>query len=180
MMIQFIIAAEAAAEGGATTFPPFDTTHFPSQLFWLAILFGTLYFVLSRFILPGLGGVLEHREGTIANDLDEAARLNDKAVEAQKSVDIAIAQAHAKARETASKARAKMDAEISEATTKVDAELDARLTEAETRISALREAAMSNVESIASSAAGNILDKLGVSAGKSQLDVAVKSAITGR
>jgi len=178
-MILFAITAEAAHESAAATFPPFDTSTFPSQLFWLALLFGFLYIVLSRFILPRLGGVLEHRESTIANDLDEAARMNDQAVEAQNAVEVSIAQAQAKARETANKARLKIDTAISTETTKIDAELDTRLSQAEARISKLRDDAMLNVETIASDAASNILSKFNTSASKGDLGAAVKSALSG-
>ena len=178
-MSLFAIAEEAAHESAAAPFPPFDTSHFPSQLFWLALLFGFLYIVLSRFILPRLGGVLERRESTIANDLDEAARMNDQAVEAQNAVETSIAQAQAKARETANKARLKIDTAISTETSKIDAELDTKLSHAETRIAKLRDDAMQNVETIASDAASNILSKFDTSAARGDLTAAVKSALSG-
>lgn len=176
-MISIILAADAATEGEAAPFPPFETWHFPSQIFWLVLLFGFLYFVLSRFILPNIGNTLERRESTIASDLDEAARLNEEAVDAQKAVEVSIAKAHAKARETAEKARAKIDKSISEQTAKVDAELDSKLASAETRISALRADAMKNVESIAGDTAEAILGKFSSKAGKSNITSAVKSAL---
>lgn len=179
-MIFLVTAAEAAKDSAASTFPPFDTSHFPSQLFWLALLFGFLYIVLSRLILPRLGGVMERRESTIARDLDEAARMNDQAVDAQNAVEVSIAEAQAKARETASKARTKIDTEISIATTKVDAELDTKLVEAEARIAKLRTTAMKNVETIASDTATSILARFNTSASTAELETAVKSALSAR
>lgn len=177
-MFAIVMAAEAAhGAEKAAAFPPFETWHFPSQIFWLAVLFGFLYFVLSRFILPSIGNTLERRESSIASDLDEAARLNEEAVEAQKAVEVSIAKAHAKARETADKARAKIDKNIAEETTKVDAEVDAKLAEAETRIAALRADAMKNVESIAGDATESILGKFNSKAGKADISSAVKSAL---
>ena len=93
-MFAIILAADAAAGAETAVFPPFDPWLFPSQISWLVVLFGTLYFVLSRFILPGIGNTLERRERSIASDLDEAARLNDEAVAAQKAVEVSIAKAH--------------------------------------------------------------------------------------
>ena len=174
-MFAIILAADAAKE--AAVFPPFDPWHFPSQIFWLVVLFGTLYFVLSRFILPGIGNTLERRESSIASDLDEAARLNDEAVEAQKAVEVSIAKAHGKARETADKARAKIDKELTTETAKVDAELDKKLADAETRIAALRADAMKNVEEIAGAAAESVLGKFGSKAGKADVASAVKTAL---
>ncbi|MEP1142301.1 MAG: hypothetical protein ABJH52_01170 [Henriciella sp.] len=172
-MLPITIAADAAQ----AAFPPFETWHFPSQIFWLAVLFGGLYFILSRFILPSIGNTLEQRESSIADDLDEAARLNDEAVDAQKAVEVSIAKAHGKARETADKARTKIDKEIAAETAKVDAEVDKKLAEAETRISALRADAMKSVESIASDAAASVIGKFGSKAGSADVSTAVKSAL---
>ena len=177
-MYPILIAAEAAKDAEkAASFAPFEPWHFPSQIFWLAVLFGFLYFVLSRFILPSIGNTLERRESSIASDLDEAARLNEEAVDAQKAVEVSIAKAHAKARETADKARAKIDANIAKETAKVDAEVDAKLADAETRIEALRAEAMKNVESIASETTEVILGKFSSKAGKSDIASAVKTAL---
>lgn len=176
-MYPILIAAEAAKGAEKAAFPPFDPWHFPSQIFWLVVLFGTLYIVLSRFILPRIGNTLERRESTIASDLDEAARLNDEAVDAQKAVEVSIAKAHGKARETADKARAKIDKEIATETAKVDAEVDKKLAEAETRISALRADAMQNVESIASDAAKSVIGKFGSKTTKAKVTAAVKTAL---
>jgi len=176
-MYPILIAAEVAKDAEKAAFPPFDPWHFPSQIFWLVVLFGFLYFVLSRFILPSIGNTLERRESSIASDLDEAARLNEEAVDAQKAVEVSIAKAHAKARETADKARTKIDKEIASETAKVDAEVDKKLAEAETRISDLRSEAMKNVESIAGDAAETVLGKFGSKAGKADISSAVKTAL---
>ena len=178
-MIALVMAADAADKAGGAGFAPFETWHFPSQIFWLVVLFGILYFVLSRFILPGIGNTLERRESTIAKDLDEASRLNDKAVEAQKATEQAIAQAHAKARETAAQARAKIDADISAATAKADAKIDDKLAAAEARIAELRAEAMQNVEQIASETAGVMLAKFNTTAPKADLNAAIKTVLKG-
>ena len=177
-MIAIFTAADASKGAGAA-FPPFDPWHFPSQIFWLAILFGVLYFVLSRFILPQLGAVLERRENTIADNLDEAARLNDQAIEAQKAMETSMAEARAQARDTASKARAKMDAEIRQETAKVDAELDAKLEAAELRISERRSEILENVESIATDAAEALVAKFEANIPAADIKKAVTGALDG-
>lgn len=173
-MMFLTFAAEAT--GGSAAFPPFDPWHFPSQLFWLTILFGFLYIMLSRVILPKLGGVIEKRGDTIADALDEAARLDEQAKEAQKQQELHLAEARAKARETADKARAKVEAEIAAETQKVDADLAERLSEAEARIQKVRSDALSNVESIATGATQTILGRFGVSVSESEAKSAVARA----
>lgn len=174
------LAAEAAGAGeeAAAPFPPFETWHFPSQIFWLTILFGGLYLVLSRAILPRLGSVIERREDTIANDLDEATRLDEQATEAAQALEVRIAEAKAKARATADEARAKIDAEIAQETAKVDAEVDEKLAAAEARISKLRSEAMSNVETVASDAVQAITARFGVIASEGDAKSAVKAILS--
>ena len=53
--------AEGAGHAAEAAFPPFDPTYFASQLFWLAISFIVLYVLLSRFVLPRIGGAIEER-----------------------------------------------------------------------------------------------------------------------
>lgn len=176
MMIAFL--AETAGHGGeAAAFPPFETWHMPSQLFWLAVLFTALYLALSRFILPKMSDTIEKRANRVASDLDEAARLNNQAVEAQKALELRLAQARAKARETAEKAREKTEAELASETARVDADLARKLETADARISKLRADAMSNVEQIAVDAADAMITRLGVRASPADLKKAVSAAL---
>ncbi|MEE2879183.1 MAG: hypothetical protein VX593_09295 [Pseudomonadota bacterium] len=177
-MMSIFLAAPATTEAteGSAAFPPFDPWHFPSQLFWLVILFGGLYIALSRFVLPKLGGVIEKRGDTIADSLDEAARLDEQAKEAKKQQELHLAEARAKARETADKARAKVEAEIAAETQKVDADLATRLDEAEARIQKLRTEALANVDAIATDTAQAMLSRFGVDVSEADARSAVKRA----
>lgn len=173
MMIAFL--AETAGEAAA--FPPFETWHMPSQLFWLAVLFTALYLALSRFILPKMSDTIEKRSNRVASDLDEAARLNNQATEAQKALELRLAQARGKARETADKAREKTEAELASETARVDADLAKKLEAADARISKLRADAMKNVEQIAVDTAEAMTARLGVKVSKADLKKAVSAAL---
>ncbi len=49
-------------------FPPFDTTNLASTIFWLAVSFGLLYYLMSKIALPRVAEILETREGKIDGD----------------------------------------------------------------------------------------------------------------
>lgn len=176
MIIAFLAEAAGQGDGGAA-FPPFETWHMPSQLFWLAILFTALYLALSRFILPKMSDTIEKRANRVASDLDEAARLNNQAVEAQKALELRLAQARAKARDTAEKARDKTDADLAAETARVDADLAKKLEAADTRIARLRADAMKNVEQIAVDAAEVMTGRFGVKPSKADLKKAVTASL---
>ena len=174
----FVLASAAESGAAKPAFPPFDPWHFPSQLFWLVLLFGFLYIVLSRLILPRLGAILERRENTIAESLDEAVILNEQSQKAQAAVETSISAARTKARETAAKARLKIDVEIREETAVVDANLEKKLAEAEERITALRADAIKNVESFAVDAGVLMAKKIGAKVKKSEISAAVKPLVS--
>ena len=79
--------------------PQLDFSMWPPQLIWLAITFGVLYILISKFALPKIGGTIEQRQNRIANDLDEAQRLKDDTEKAIAAYEAALAEARAKAEE---------------------------------------------------------------------------------
>ena len=148
------------AEAGHANFPPFDASTFPSQLLWFALVFGGMYYFLSKKYLPAVGGVIEARRARIAKDIDEATAMQRQADDAAAAHEKQIAAARANAQATAQAARDKISAETDAKRKALDDELNAKLAEAEARISANRSAAMANVSSIARDATGAIVERL--------------------
>jgi F-type H+-transporting ATPase subunit b len=151
----------ADAHGGAG-FPPFDQLgdYGVSQIFWLVVTFGGLYFVLSRVFLPKIEKAISDRESTIAADISEAAALSQKADGAVKAFEQRINEARSRARQTADEARKAADARIAEETARVEAELARKLADAEKRVADVRAAAMANVAVVAEGATTEIVEKL--------------------
>ncbi|MEL6920072.1 MAG: F0F1 ATP synthase subunit B [Pseudomonadota bacterium] len=151
-------ATEEAASSGV--FPPFDTSTFASQLFWLAITFGFFYWFISKIISPRIGEILETRQDRIAQDLAKAQDLSDETNAAIAAYEQDLATAKANANDIAQKARDKAKAEAEAERAKVDDDLNAKLTEAETRISDIRAKAMGEVSTIAQDTASELIGKL--------------------
>ena len=166
---------DAGHEGGA--FPPFDSSTFPSQLLWLAIVFGLFYLFLKRVVLPRIGGILEVRRDRIAQDLDQAARMKEEADAAVAAYEQELAEARAKATGIAQEARdsAKRDAEAERK--RVEAELEKKLAEAESRIAGIKETALKEVGNIAEETTAAIVEQLvGAKADATAVAEAVRNA----
>lgn len=154
-------AAEAAAAGETSPgLPQLDPTYFPSQLFWLAISFGLLYWAVSSLFLPKLGGVIEERRDRIEDDYDRAAELRRQAEDAQKAYEKALADAKARASSIAAETREKIDAEIRAMQHKADAEASEKVAAAESRIAAMRDAAAEKVREAARETAKALVETL--------------------
>jgi F-type H+-transporting ATPase subunit b len=59
--------------------PQFDVSSFSSQLFWLAITFTALYFIVSRFIAPKAESILTARNRCMEEDISYASDYKQKA-----------------------------------------------------------------------------------------------------
>jgi F-type H+-transporting ATPase subunit b len=169
---------ETAAEHAV--FPPFDATTFASQLFWLAITFLLLYWVLAKFAIPRLSGIISDRAGRIAGDLASAEKAKADSEAARTGYEKALADARARGFTIAEEARtaAKAAADAERASTEKG--LAARLAEAETRISGIKTQALSEVGNIAGEATGAIVKALsGIEVARAEVDRAVSDAMKG-
>ncbi|MGQ4275287.1 F0F1 ATP synthase subunit B [Terrihabitans sp. B22-R8] len=166
------------AHGGA--FPPFESTYFASQILWLAITFGLLYFLLSRFVLPRIASVLEVRSDRIATDLAEAQRLRNDTDAAIASYEASLAAARSSAQKIANEARAEVDAEAAIKRKAIEAELAERLAQSEARIAETKAQALVNVRTIAVDAASAIVAQLsGAEPSSSEVESAVDATLRG-
>ncbi len=147
-------------EHGTGVFPPMDTSTYPSQLLWLAVFFGLLYWLMKR-ILPRIGNILAARKGQIDGDLARAKALKDETEAAIKSYDKALADARSSANDIARQTRETVTKDIDAQAAKVNASLSAKVAEAEARIAKSKAAAMESVETIAADTVKDIVSALG-------------------
>jgi F-type H+-transporting ATPase subunit b len=169
-------STEAAGQGGSGGMPQFDPAYWPGQIAWLLIIFVALYIVLSKMLLPKVGGAIDQREGKIAGDIADARRMKTEA-EAQAAEAAAdMTEARARSQKLASEAKARAAAEAAARQAIEEAKLQERLSAAEADIAAARAQAMTHVQSIAADTARSIIEKLtGLAADTAEVDAAVSS-----
>jgi F-type H+-transporting ATPase subunit b len=130
------------------------------QVGWMVVILVALYLLLSRWGLPEIGKVLEHRAGVIARDLAAARAAKLEADQAVAHLNAALAEARAKAQAEVAKAVAKAKAETTAKAAALSHELEAKLAEAEAQITAARAAALAAIRPVAAETASAILLKL--------------------
>ena len=148
---------EAKHEGG---FPPFDTTTFPSQLFWLAITFAFLFTVVWRVAGPRINSAITSRRGAINGAIAEASKAREQAEAAQAGYETALGNARSRANALAEETRQTLNAEIAKAKAEADATAAKAMHEADSRIAATRETAKAHVVTAARDAAIAIVERL--------------------
>ena len=160
--------------GAKAPFPAFDTKYYGGQLLWLAIAFGLLYYVMSKYAVPRIREILETRSDRIADDLAEAQRLKAETDAAIASYEKSLADARAKAQGIAGEMRDKVNAESDAARKTLEAKLAEDLKAAEATIAATKAKAMGNVRDIAVDAASAIVSQL---TGKAPQAASVAAAV---
>jgi F-type H+-transporting ATPase subunit b len=151
---------------------------FASQVFWMLVFFGFVFFVIGRGMVPKVMATVESRDRQVATDLAaaEAARTaadaQEEAWRVQANTQRAEAQALiAKAKGEAAKAT---EIRLAAAATKIDAQVEA----AETRIAEARQGALAEIEAVAVEAATDIAQRLaGLTVDARSAKSAVKEAL---
>lgn len=122
---------------------------YASQIFWLLITFGILYFGIGKMMVPKVMATVDAREGQIAGDLAaaEQARLAADQVEAAWRAKMDEARAAAHAETTAAKAQA---VKATESQIKsIDVELAERLAHHDLAVGNAKAQAMLNLQAVA-------------------------------
>jgi F-type H+-transporting ATPase subunit b len=183
-------AEEAAGElhegtevhgGEHGAFPPFDPATFGSQLLWLAVFFGLLYFLMSRVALPRIGSILSERDNRVAGDLAEAGRLKGETDAAIAAYEQALATARQNAHGIAHAAREEAKAKIAGERARIESGLRERLEEAERRIAEVKDRALSEVDAVAKEATETMVEVLlGPRVTRPEVAEAVQSVLAER
>ena len=155
-------ATHSTTEAGhsASAFPPFDTTTFPSQIFWLVLTFGLLFIVLWRVAGPRIHNVIADRRSAINKAIEAANQARADADAASAGYDVALAAARARSNALAEETRQGINAEIAKAKAGADAQAAAAMAAADVRIEASRGAAKAHVADAARDAAIAIVARL--------------------
>jgi len=140
--------------------PQLKFQDFPPQLIWLAITFVGLYLLMSRWLIPSIGTVVDARRGRIDGDISDAKRLKDETAQVIADYEKALSDARSKSGALAQDERDRLKADIDAERAKVEAQLSGRLAEAEAQIAAAKNTALGQVHGIAGETVQTIVQEL--------------------
>lgn len=170
------LANASDLDTGSAAFPPFESSTYLSQIVWLVIVFGLLYWLMSRVALPRVGAILENRRSRIEGDLADAARMQEQATAASAAYDSKLAEAKTRAQALAQKTHEELLAADEARRHTLEGELNGKMAAAERQIAETKTRAMGNVEGIARDAAAAIVQHLtGKAADPQAVDAALSS-----
>lgn len=153
---------------------------FWSQLFWLLLIFGTLFFVIGRGMVPRIRGVVEDRDRKISEDLEQAQRARDEAEKTEADYRERMEASRAEAMKLAQAAKQEGAREAEERMRAIDAEVGKKIDKAEAQIRKSVEKAMAEIDAVAAEAAQDLVAKLtGQPVAPDEARQAVKAVLHG-
>jgi F-type H+-transporting ATPase subunit b len=149
-----------------------------SQLFWLLVVFGIIFFGIGRGMLPKIQSTVEAREKKIAEDLEraQAARAGADETEAawRARMDAARAEAARLAQEAKQESARKTEAKVKAAMDKINLKVDS----AEGKIRDAMASARAEIEAVAAEATQQMVQRLaGIQVDSKDAAAAVKAEL---
>ena len=153
---------------------------FFSQLFWLLVVFGIIYFWIGRGMVPKIQSVVEDRDRKIADDLAAAQRAREEAEASEEAYRERIDASRSEALKLAQEAKHQAALDTEKKLKAVDAKIGKKVADAEAKIREAAEAARRELEPVAAEAASQLVSKLtGQTVSAKDAEPAVKAVLHG-
>ena len=146
----------AADEG----MPQLNPDYWVSQIFWVMLIFGTLYVILWKAILPKINENLENRKSQILTDLDEAQKLKNQSEKKISEYNMILSKAKQDAKKILDETRKKINLDIENKNNQFNLEIDKEIENAEKEIKTLKLSSIKDINKISIETSSEIVRKM--------------------
>ncbi|MEP6867262.1 MAG: ATPase [Novosphingobium sp.] len=153
---------------------------YASQVFWLLLFFGFIFFVIGRGMVPKVMATVEARGGQIAADLAAAEGARKAADVEEESWRIQSAKQRSEAQTLIGNAKVEAAKATELRLANANHGIEAQVAAAEANIATARSGALAEIDTVASEAAIQIVARLsGLTVDAAAANAAVKEALNG-
>ena len=146
----------AADEG----MPQLNPDYWVSQIFWVMLIFGALYVILWKTILPKINENLENRKSQILNDLDDAQELKNQSEKKISEYNIILSKAKEDAKKILDETRKKINLDIENKNNQFKLEINKEVENAEKEIKMLKLSSIKDINKISIETSSEIVRKM--------------------
>ena len=158
ILFSFLFYKEAFASDGGI--PQLNPEFWISQIFWLTLVFGTLYVLLSKFILPKISNNLETRKSQIVENVEAAEKQREESDQKIKDYENIINEAKIEAKNIFNQAREKILKDINNKKESLKKEIDEEIKKAETEILDLKNKSPEKINKIAIETSADLIKQI--------------------
>ena len=158
ILFSFLFYKEAFASSEGM--PQLNPEFWISQIFWLTLVFGTLYVLLSKFILPKISNNLETRKSQIVENIGTAEKQREESDQKIKDYENMINEAKIEAKNIFNQAREKISKNINNKKESLKKEIDEEIKKAETEILDLKNKSPEKINKIAIETSADLIKQI--------------------
>ena len=155
-----LIVCVNQAFGSETGMPQLNPEFWIAQIFWLILIFSSLYLIIWKIFLPRITYSIENRKSRIVNDLGEAQKLKDNAEKKLKEYNEIIEKSKREAKKIIDDSKKTLVRNIEGKKQKFNDEIEKEITAAEKEIKNLKKNSTSNVANIAADTSAEIISQI--------------------
>ena len=148
------------AFGSEAGMPQLNPEFWTAQIFWLILIFSSLYLIIWKIFLPKITLSLENRKSRVVNDLDEAQKLKENAEKKLNEYNKIIEESKKEAKKIIEDSKKKLDRDIENKTKKFNDEIEKELVAAEKEIKDLKKSSISSINNIAAETSAEIIKQI--------------------
>ena len=166
------------AFGSEAGMPQLNPEFWTAQIFWLFVIFSSLYFIIWKIFLPKITYTIENRKSKIVNDIDEAQKLKENAEKKLKEYNEIIKNSKNEAKKFIENSKKKLDKDIEAKKKKINDEIEKELKIVEKQIIDLKKSSMPSVSVIAAETSAEVIKQiLGTEVNKSNASAIIGDII---
>ena len=145
------------AEGGM---PQLNPEFWVSQIFWLILIFSSLYIIMWKIFLPKITDSIENRKSRIINDLNETQKLKENAEKKLREYNKIIEDTKKEAKKIIEDNKKKLENDIKSKKQKFNEEIEKELMSVEKEIKSLKKLSISSINKIAAEVSSEVIKQL--------------------
>ena len=148
------------AFGSEAGMPQLNPEFWMAQIFWLILIFSTLYLIIWKIFLPKITYSIENRKSKVVNDLDEAQKLKENAEKKLVEYKEIIEKSKKDAKKITEDGKKLLYKDIENKKQEIENQIEIELENAEKEIKDLKKSSMENINIIASDISSEVLKQI--------------------
>ena len=152
-----LTSAQSAESGGM---PQLNPEFWISQVFWLVLTFGILYFVLSKLVLPKISDNLETRKSQILENIEAAEKQREESEDKIKQFEKIILESKIEAKNYFNDRRQKILEDINKKRIALEKDIDDEISAVEEEINKLKNTSGEKITKIAIETSSDLINQL--------------------
>ncbi len=146
--------------GSEAGMPQLNPEFWSAQIFWLVLIFSTLYLIIWKIFLPKITYSIESRKSRMVNNLDDAQKLRESAETKLKEYNKIIENSKNEAQKVIEEQRKKLDKDIEVKKKSFSNQIEKELASVEKEIKDLKKNSLPSISKIASETSAELIKNI--------------------